>query len=131
MRDARQACRKAILAEDSGDIEEAIRQLKEPLDHPWKKYGDLILEDEGIIRIGYSTLISVKPVSYSLSQVFVDPTVCDSEEEMLKYFIQGIFSFNCAKNKSGLPTFRTICNEVTGDLLDEAKAQWASAFVTN
>lgn len=77
-------------------ILEAIRQLAEVVEKPWKKYGTFNYQDGGKTRIGYSTQYGVKPVMFSAGwfggdiYVYLDPNFCPTYEQKLMYFLREI-----------------------------------------
>lgn len=119
-------------------ILEAISQLTNVVDKPWKKIGTFSKNDTANISIGYSTERSVKPVMFADGSidgkpfVYLDPEYCQTDAEKLKYFLRGCFSVNTKtkiKLADGRETQDVICDQQTGDLNPLGQRLFAYAYL--
>jgi hypothetical protein len=93
-------------------ILEAVRQLDEALDYPWKEYGRFTKTENSGFGIGYA-----HTPFYSRSDVWIDPEICITPEDRLKNFIN--FIFRQVTNSSWLNNqepHHIICDQNTGNL---------------
>jgi hypothetical protein len=77
-------------------IIEAIRQINESLNYPWKKYGSLTQTTDGVIRIGYTDLTGfVDPYtgSNAAHTIGIDPDRLPTYEERVGTFIIATFGY--------------------------------------
>jgi hypothetical protein len=91
---------------------EAVRQLGEALNHPWKKYGSFIKQDtQGILNIGYCD----NPHYWRQDYCYIVPADWSTSEDKLKGFISVIFR---VVTQTGFPQdpHYIICDQSTGNL---------------
>jgi hypothetical protein len=76
-------------------ILEAVRQINEALNYPWKKYGSLTQSSGGDLQIGYDIIPYVDPYNWSLQEhwITIDPTRLTTYESRLGTFITTIFGY--------------------------------------
>lgn len=118
-------------------ILEAINQLTNVVDKPWKIFGSFNKNDTARISIGYSTEKGVKPVMFSDGTVgepyvYLDPAYCQTDEEKLKYFLRGCFNMNTGtkiKLADGRETQDVICDQQTGNLNPLGQRLFAYAYL--
>ncbi|MCX6567722.1 MAG: hypothetical protein NT147_01555 [Candidatus Aminicenantes bacterium] len=74
---------------------EAVRQINEALNYPWKKYGSLTQSIGGDLQIGYDIIPYVDPYNRSLEGhwITIDPTRLTTYESRLGTFITSIFGY--------------------------------------
>jgi hypothetical protein len=96
-------------------ILEAVRQLGEALNYPWKRYGSFIKDDtQGVLNIGYCE----NPYCWGLDYVYIVPADWSTPEDKLKGFINCIFKFVTLAillNDHRQP-YHVICDQNTGGL---------------
>jgi hypothetical protein len=77
-------------------IIEAVRQINEALNYPWKKYGSLTQSNNGDVKIGYADLADYyDPYTGSISRrtITIDPNRLPTYESRLETFIIATFGY--------------------------------------
>ncbi|MCJ7484576.1 MAG: hypothetical protein MUQ25_00220 [Candidatus Aminicenantes bacterium] len=74
---------------------EAVRQINEALNYPWKKYGSLTQSSGGDLQIGYDINPYLDPYNLSWEDhwITIDPTRLTTYESRLGTFITTIFEY--------------------------------------
>jgi hypothetical protein len=119
-------------------IVDAFDQFNSALDHPWKQYGRFELGDIGIrFEVGYgSNNLGLPSVFSTYSDPYyikVDPALCPSYADKLKYFIQNIFKLSTyvLGLEGDVFLHNTICYQTTGSLNDVGRDLIAYIYVKN
>lgn len=103
---------------------EAVRQLNEALNYPWKKYGSFIKTDNVDLGIGYCG----NPHYYRIDYVDIDPASWNTSIDKLMGFISAIFRF---ATLTGFPNnpYYLICDQSTGNFNTIGKELMAYVYV--
>jgi hypothetical protein len=98
-------------------ILEAIRQLDEALDYPWKEYGGFTKTDNSGFGIGYAHY-----PFYSRYDVWIDPEVYITPVDRLKNFINFIFRYAISIGwLNNQEPHYIICDQSTGNLNNKGR----------
>lgn len=107
---------------------EAVRQLNEALDYPWKKYGSFIKTDNQGLGMGYKTL--GEPAHYDNYVIFIDPEFWNTSVEKLKGFINYIFrEATLIGYFNRVEPYNYICDQSTGNLNAIGRDMMAYVYV--